>query len=303
MVRRALEGSAQILQTASFESPLISVVLPTLNRAALLPGSIESVLNQTERNLELIVVDDGSSDSTGEIIARYAQHDSRITWVRQQNLGLPRGLNNGFRLARGEFFTWTSDDNRYFPDACSIMSGALLANPEVGFVFADMLRRRTAGLIYHPNPKPEKLWEYNKFGGAFMYRRTIAELVGEYDPDMAMVEDYDYFLRLSQRADVRHLPYIMYEYREHEDSLTNRQREGQARAFEKLLRKHRKAGRARRWELSSMAVSASGAYRRTGLLRDALRLARTAWCLWPFNWRSYRSIALVLASSCRRIRR
>ncbi len=141
-VRRVLEGSAQILRTASLESPLISVVLPTLNRAALLPESIESVLKQTERNLELIVVDDGSSDSTGEIIERYAQQDRRITWIRQQNLGLPKGLNNGFRLARGEFFTWTSDDNRYFPDACSIMSRALLADPEVGFVFADMVRRR-----------------------------------------------------------------------------------------------------------------------------------------------------------------
>ena len=144
IVRRVLEGSAQILRTASLESPLISVVLPTLNRAALLPESIESVLNQTEHNLELIVVDDGSSDSTGEIIERYAQHDRRITWIRQQNLGLPKGLNNGFRLARGEFFTWTSDDNRYFADACSIMSRALLANPEVGFVFADMVRRRPA---------------------------------------------------------------------------------------------------------------------------------------------------------------
>ena len=299
-VRRVLEGSAQILRTASLESPLISVVLPTLNRAALLPESIESVLKQTERNLELIVVDDGSSDSTGEIIERYAQQDRRITWIRQQNLGLPKGLNNGFRLARGEFFTWTSDDNRYFPDACSIMSRALLADPEVGFVFADMVRRRPAGLVYHPYPRPERIWEYNKFGGAFMYRRTIAELVGEYDPHMSMVEDYDYFLRLSQCADVRHLPYIMYEYREHEDSLTNRQRAGQARAFEKLLNKHRAAGRARRWELSSMAVSVAGAYRRTGLLRDALRLARTAWCLWPFNWRSYRSIAFVLATGCRR---
>src|SRR5439155_19671957 len=183
---------------------------------------------------------------------------------------------------------------------CSIMSRALLANPEVGFVFADMLRRRPAGLVYHPNPRPEKFWEYNKFGGAFMYRRTIADLVGEYDPVMAMVEDYDYFLRLSQCANVRHLPYIVYEYREHEDSLTNRRRADQARAFEKLLRKHRAAGRARRWQLSSMAVSVAGAYRRTGLLRDALRLARTAWGLWPFNWRSYRSIALVLASGCRR---
>src|SRR5213593_58548 len=104
---RTLEGPVQIVQRASEDSPLISVVLPTFNRASLLPASMESVLHQTERSLELIVVDDGSSDSTGEIVSRYARQDNRVTYVRQANLGLPRALNNGFRLARGQFFTWT----------------------------------------------------------------------------------------------------------------------------------------------------------------------------------------------------
>jgi len=257
---------------------------------------MESVLHQTERSLELIVVDDGSSDSTGEIVSRYARQDNRVTYVRQANLGLPRALNNGFRLARGQFFTWTSDDNRYLPEAFAVMSRYLRNNERVGFVFAEMLRRRGGRLVYHAHPRPDKFWEYNKFGAAFLYRRSVAELAGEYDPNMAMVEDYDYFLRLSRCAAVHHLSQILYEYREHDDSLTSLRRPDQVRALEMLLRKHLHTGIARRWQLSCLAATISGAYRRIGSFRDALRLSCLAWCLWPLNWRSYRSAVLVLGA-------
>ena len=93
-------------------------------------------MSQTEPNLELIIVDDGSTDSSGETICHYAKRDDRITHVRQQNLGLPKALNNGFRLARGEYFTWTSDDNRYFADALAVMSRHLRDDPEIGLVHA-----------------------------------------------------------------------------------------------------------------------------------------------------------------------
>jgi glycosyltransferase involved in cell wall biosynthesis len=271
------------------------VVLPTFNRASLLPQSIESVLNQTENNLELIVVDDGSSDGTPEIVGRYAGKDRRITFLRQQNLGLPRALNNGFRLARGQFYTWTSDDNRYLPDAFAIMSRCLRDHPEVGLVCAKMLLRTKEGLVHFPMGAPEEFWRENTFGAAFMYRSSLAAEVGTYDPALTMVEDYDFFLRASYHLPVRHLPYIVYEFLDHGDSLSTARRPEQFMGLEQLLRRHMALGRAKRWQLSHLAATVSGAYRTSGKPKDAVRLALLSWRLWPLNWRSYRSIFWSLA--------
>src|SRR5678815_3231547 len=90
----------------------VSIVLPTYKRAHVLPGAIASVLSQTHANLELIVVDDNSPDGTRDVVASF--RDPRIRYVRNEpNLKLPRALNRGFSLSRGEYLSWTSDDNLY----------------------------------------------------------------------------------------------------------------------------------------------------------------------------------------------
>jgi glycosyltransferase involved in cell wall biosynthesis len=283
------------MHAATCDSPLVSVILPTFNRASMLPESIASVLNQTERNLELIVVDDGSSDTTGEVISRFARQDDRITHVRQNNLGLPKSLNNGFRIARGEFFTWTSDDNRYFPEALVIMSGYLRGHSEVGLVYAEMLWRTSDGLLHLPAPDPNDFWRQNTFGGAFLYRRSVARDVGEYDPSLTMVEDYDFFLRTSYRTIVHHLPYVVYEFRKHSGSLTSSRAIDQIVALEKLVRRHQQFGKAKPWQISRLAATVARSYRSTGRYKDALRLAWLAWRLWPFAFQSYRSLGLALS--------
>ena len=275
-MKTALEGSAQILQSSACKPPLISVVLPTFNRASMLHESIESVLRQTERDLELIVVNDGSSDATDEVVRRYAQRDDRVTHLKQNNLGLPRALNNGFRLARGGLLTWTSDDNRYFPDALAIMARYLVDHPAVGLVYAEMLWRTPQGLIYYAPPKPDDFWRENPFGGAFMYKRAVAESAGEYEPGLAMVEDYDFFLRASYYTTIRRLPYVVYEFRQHGDSLTTVRKPEQVLALERLLKRHNQLGKAKPWQLSSLAATISGIYRRSGKPRDSVRLALLA---------------------------
>ena len=296
-MKTTLEGCARVLQVAGCPPPLISVVLPTFNRAALLPESIESVLNQTEGHLELIVVNDGSQDATDEVISRYAQRDNRVTHVRQNNLGLPGTLNNGFRLARGEFFTWTSDDNRYMAEALSIMSRYLVEHPDVGLVCAQMLWRTMDGLVPYPVPASKGFWKENTFGGAFMYRRSVAEVVGEYDPSLAMVEDYDFFLRVSYHATVRQLPDVLYVFRQHRNSLTSVRQSEQFSALEKLLKRHITLARAKPWQLSDLAATISRIYRTIGKPHDAIRLALLAWRLWPFNLRSYRNAMLLFGRS------
>jgi glycosyltransferase involved in cell wall biosynthesis len=266
----------------------------------LLPQSIDSIRNQTESNWELLIVDDGSTDSTLNVATRYAQNDQRIGVVRQTNQGLPGALNTGFRYARSPFLTWTSDDNSYRTNALATLGHALLEKPNVGLVYAAMVTHEAQGPVIWQGPRPKDFWEANKFGAVFLYRRTIAERVGDYDAALTLAEDYDYFLRLSYKAEVCYVEEVLYDYGTHDGSLTATRRVDQVRALERLLKKHRALGQASRYQLSKLAATVAGNYRRTGQLRDAGRMVTEAWCLSPLNYRSYRTAMATLLSISRK---
>jgi glycosyltransferase involved in cell wall biosynthesis len=100
-------------------TPRVSVILPTYNQAEYLPLALDSIFQQTWRDFELIVVNDGSTDATPKILERYhSQYAGRCPFhvVHQANQKLPRALNEGFRRARGEYLTWTSSDNVLHPE-------------------------------------------------------------------------------------------------------------------------------------------------------------------------------------------
>lgn len=199
----------------------VSIVLPVYNGEAYLRQAIESVLAQTYENWELIMVDDCSTDGSPAIMEEFARRDSRVRIVRNKvNQRLPESLNIGFRQARGDYFTWTSDDNRYMPDAIEAMTEALDSCPEYGLVYCgmeyiDQTGEPTGGVAGGSDVRVD-----NCVGACFLYRREAALATGEYDPDLVLVEDYDYWLRLSHRFPLLHLPACKYQYRYHPDSLT-----------------------------------------------------------------------------------
>jgi len=100
---------------------LVSVVLPVYNQAGYLPAALDSVFAQTYLHYELIVVDDGSTDATPQVLADYQQRHA-FTVIRQANQRLPRALNTGFAAARGEYLTWTSSDNVMLPDMLAVLA-------------------------------------------------------------------------------------------------------------------------------------------------------------------------------------
>ena len=215
------------MSAAGPDSPLVSIVLPTYTRAKLLGHAIRSVLAQTYRNFELIVIDDNSKDDTPEVVRSFG--DPRIRYFRnEENLKLPRGLNKGFGLARGDYLTWTSDDNVYAADAIGKMV-AVLRGGDCDFVFADYfdfwrLDERT-GEPVEPRrvklPDVLRMEEGNNVGACFMYTRTVYDAIGSYDPELYLVEDYDYFIRVHQRFRARHIPEALYYFGRHGDSLTS----------------------------------------------------------------------------------
>ena len=209
--------------TDTMSEPKISVVLPTYNGASYIRESIESILSQTCGDWELIIVNDSSTDGTLGIAEEYAARDGRIT-VRSnpENMKLPRSLNAGFALAKGKYLTWTSDDNRYKPEALTVMSSYLDEHPECGLVYCDMdIMGEDGGPGKAiPMPGPERLVYENTVGACFMYTRAAMEAAGCYDAGMFLAEDYDYWMSIYKQFPVAHLGRSLYEYRRHGKSLT-----------------------------------------------------------------------------------
>src|SRR5438477_6821768 len=118
--------------------PAISIVLPTYNGSKYISTSIESCLNQTFKDFELIIVNDASTDNTAEIIQAYAVTDKRVKVIHNPfNKKLPLSLNEGFDMAKGKYHTWTSDDNYYAPNALEILFEILEKNETIDFVYTD----------------------------------------------------------------------------------------------------------------------------------------------------------------------
>jgi glycosyltransferase involved in cell wall biosynthesis/2-polyprenyl-3-methyl-5-hydroxy-6-metoxy-1,4-benzoquinol methylase len=221
---------------------LVSVVLPVYNHAGLLREAVESVLAQTYRHFELIVVNDGSRDGVEKVLAEYVGHP-QVRILTQPNQSLPKALSNGFEFARGEFWTWTSADNAMHPDQLRRQVAFLRANADVGMVYADYMAVDDAGrplgdVTFRPHNRrtphdpnihlPRDGGSFgqtadNFIGPCFLYRGWIGRLLGDYDPIQG-IEDFDYWLRLSLVARIAHLDTDepLYRYRVHADSLSGR---------------------------------------------------------------------------------
>lgn len=212
----------------------VSIVLPVYNGAKYLRQSIESCLRQTHRNIELIIVDDCSTDKTPEIIAEYAARDSRIVSVRNRsNLHLAGALNVGFRRAEGQLLSWTSHDNYYSPSAIETLVRQLCSLPQIGLVYSafyhiDAEGRVDPRITYLPLPWVLP-YHINAVGPCFLYRRSVYEEVGDYDERIEFEEDYEYWLQVFRRFKMMRLHLPLYYYRRHAESMTARRQSAQRR--------------------------------------------------------------------------
>lgn len=208
----------------NLDRSLISIVLPTYNGARFLKRAIESVIAQTEKNWELIIVNDCSTDNTLEIADEYAEKDKRIKVISNKtNKKLPASLNTGFEEAKGTYLTWTSDDNYYLPEALKVMKEKLDNDTAISFVYADMdLIDEEDHFIRRQKLKsPDRLFEGCCIGACFLYRRRIWEELGGYREDLFCAEDYEYWMRIfTSGFRMFHLPQVLYRYAINSGSLS-----------------------------------------------------------------------------------
>ena len=221
-------------------SELVSIILPVYNGEQYLRESIDSVIAQTYQNWELIIIDDCSSDASPSIAASYAERDSRIRYYRNEhNLKLPRSLNRGFSLAKGEYLTWTSDDNLYLPNAVEVMIGVLKAE-HTDFVFAtcDIINEvgEVVDICKAPKDFKRAIIGGNYIGACFLYTGKVYNQIGDYRPEKFLVEDYDYWLRIFAKFEVSNIEEVLYQYRRHDASLTNTEKKDKInRACESVI--------------------------------------------------------------------
>ena len=210
--------------------PEVSVVIPTYNCDRFLPHAIESVLCQTHQSYELIVIDDGSTDDTQQVLQDYCKKTLPIDLraVYQCNQGVAIARNHGIKLARGEWIAFLDADDVFLPDKLAAQIAIAQANPEVGIVHSGWQRVDAAGeVLMQVEPWKQiptldlESWLRWKpvLPSAMLFRRSWLDRVGGFDPRFPPAEDTDLVLRLALKG-CRSiwLPQVTVSYRQHEDS-------------------------------------------------------------------------------------
>ena len=224
--------------------PLASILMPVYNHASLLPQAVESALAQDYPNIELIILDDGSTDDVEAALEPYVSNLS-VRIYRQENQGLPRALTRLHQLARGEFITWTSADNLMGSSMVSTLAATLLERPDAVMAFGDPSLIDEQGQPYRKgtyrphnvdSERPHILRLHredaylglepdNYINAAFLYRaQAVQVLNGRFDHRLPGLEDYDFWLRLQKAGVIVHARNRepVYRYRVHEDTMSKR---------------------------------------------------------------------------------
>lgn len=209
----------------SVKGPLVSVVIPSLNRSEFLVPTVESVLQQDYPCIECIVVDGGSIDGTLDVLHSY---DGRIKWVSEPDQGPPDAINKGWRLGRGEILAWLNADDLWAPGAVRKVVSYLQEHPEADVVYGDCgiidqdgkriktVRVREWDLKYAVEKCDHIIYQ----AGCFM-RRSVLERVGWLYPKLC--HDHELWLRISLAGGrFKRLPVLLAYARDHAGNLGSR---------------------------------------------------------------------------------
>jgi glycosyltransferase involved in cell wall biosynthesis len=208
--------------------PLVTVLVTVLDGERHLRESLDSILGQTFRDFELVVVDDGSTDSTPAVLASYGD---RVTVLRNdENLGVPRAANRGLAMARGRFVARQDADDVSDPERLERQVAFLEAHPEVALVACAYRRIDPQGRVTGKRPVPLdpvsirwRLLFLNAFThSSLVFRRDAVEAIGGYSDEFVYAHDYDLICKLARRGPLAALAEPMVSYRRSESSVTTR---------------------------------------------------------------------------------
>lgn len=220
------------------EPPLVTVIMSVYNDEQYVGEAVDSILEQTYQNFELLLIDDGSTDGSKEILGEYATQEPVTLVQNDENKGLTASLNRGIDAASGKYIARQDADDRSRPTRLERQVEYLESHPDVGLVGTDAIMIDADGSSVRrrhvpSRPSQSELLEQNHFvHGSVMLRRGLLEAVGGYDELFKYAQDYDLWLRLAKRTTLRNIPEPLYGFREHGERIA------ETNMFESLLYKH-----------------------------------------------------------------
>ncbi|NJM97220.1 MAG: UDP-glucose 4-epimerase GalE [Phormidesmis sp. RL_2_1] len=232
-----LAAYSQNQSDTPLDTPLVSIIIPAYNAARFIERTLRSVLNQTYHHIEVLVIDDGSTDNTADIVKRFAAADHRVQLLCQTNAGVAAARNHGIKRAQGDFIAPIDADDIWHKTNVEKQLQVLMnADETVGMVYswsvdideADQLTGWVRVSPYHGNIYPALLFE-NLIGhaSATMIRRSCLETVGDYSTALLAqkaqgCEDWEIYLRIAQRYQVAVVPEMLVGYRQVTGSMSTK---------------------------------------------------------------------------------
>jgi glycosyltransferase involved in cell wall biosynthesis len=210
------------------DEPLISIITPTYNRADFIEEAVQSVLDQTYQNFEHLIVDDGSTDNTREILSPFLA-DRRLRYFYQENQGQSVARNLAIEHARGEFVCFLDSDNIWLPIHLASQLAAFQETPEVDIVYGDGItideqgnELRRKNIKRHSGYIAFQMLKDNCVGmNMTMARRKCFDEMGGMSGKRRVADDYDLWLKFSSRYRFRYVPRYLAYYRVMEDQISS----------------------------------------------------------------------------------
>lgn len=222
VIRSATQG-----HMSSSGRPLVSVVIPVFNHEEYIGDAIESVLRQTYKHFEIIVVDDGSTDRTRSVIAKFGY---MVRYIYKKNGGTSSALNAGIRNARGNFICWLSSDDQFLPTKLRKQVQLFQIHPGLGMVYTDWHQTDATGNIVKTYRSPELLTRREAAlillksncinGSTVMIRSECFKRVGYFKENYIQAHDHDMWLRLCRYYRFGHVNEPLLLYRRHHKNLS-----------------------------------------------------------------------------------
>jgi glycosyltransferase involved in cell wall biosynthesis len=242
---------------------LASVVIPVYNRERFIDKAIDSVLRGTLKEIEVVVVDNGSTDGTKEVVRKIAQRDSRVRLIENDENIIALSLNLGWRAARGKYIAQLDSDDEYLPETLQAMTDHLESHPRAALAvsYYDLMDEKgnileEFGVIKHLEYSRNNIMRCDGAGAVRVWhKRVIAEFGGFDEEELGHYgEDYDLVLKVTEKYDLDRVHQVLYRYRRHPDNTDARRDErmklwnktvARQRALKRRKELNRKLGKAR----------------------------------------------------------
>ncbi len=300
---------------SDLKTPLVSVVIPTFNRAKLIKDALQSVLNQSYRPIEIIVVDDGSSDNTEEVVALWNSEnttaDLSLRFVHQTNRGGNVARNTGITEASGSLIAFLDSDDAWHPKKLAKQI-PLFDDPEVGGVYCGVQHMNfDTGAILEPTNRSYPnghlfqqilIRDITAQTSAFIIRRSVFDTVGTFDTQLMARQDWDMWIRLAKDHKINCAPEPLVFFREHEGERTASNPKKEIAGYRMIREKY--ADLLAKLPLSFQMQARSTYWKRMSRVHFKHNISRTkgltygigAIACWPLDFDAYAAFLGMLIS-------